>query len=204
MRRWLDVLSQPPTPTQKNPKNGWRKRGRVKDSSYLTPTFYLPLGFITVTPCYEDQRSSWSAEDQKWHPGHPVRTQRGLQGPVRFQPFDLSAAAKQIPAPAVVSMFVPLFNYSKAPGHSELGIWLAWYGNWLQAVSPPFPSSGSLCGKVLCHHHQLTNLIMMMLTEWRKRLHISTRRNDKFASVHQIIWFIKRGCVYVCVCGLVR
>lgn len=113
--------------TQK--KTGGGKEGGWEIAAIWPPPSTLPLAFITVTPCYEDQSSSWSAEDQKWHPRHPVRTQRGLRGPVKLRPFDLSSAAKQISPPAMVSMFVSLFNYSKAPDHSELGIWLAGYGN---------------------------------------------------------------------------
>lgn len=78
--------------------------------------------------------------------------------------------------------------------------WTGYLASWVWELAPLLFSE-SLCGKVLCHHHRLTNLIMMMLTEWRKRLHISMQRNDKFASVHRIIWqrqLATNVCVQAC------
>lgn len=108
------------------------KQKNKEGGQEIAATWPPILAVTSVAPCYGDQRSAWTAEDGKWYPRHPVRIKRGLRGPVRFPSSDLSSAVKQISLPAVVSKFVPLFNYSKAPGHSykvlrwQILLWWCW------------------------------------------------------------------------------
>lgn len=103
MYRRLDHLSQ---------AMGWgKKSGKGERSATWLPPVALPLSFVTVTSCYEDQRPGAGPQRiRKWYPGHPVRTQRSLQGPVRSLPFDFCSAVKQMSSPAVVRWCLPLFS----------------------------------------------------------------------------------------------